>query len=68
MNISKENFDECRETSAFVDDGLVYPLEISYFYLEIDRLWWVFDIIWNDIWWGGGIIPETIAQITMSRK
>ena len=49
MKVSEENFDECRESSAFVDDGLVCPLEISYFYLEIDRLWWVFDIIWNDI-------------------
>jgi hypothetical protein len=38
MKVSEENFDECRESSALVDDGLVCPLEISYFYLEIDRL------------------------------
>ena len=31
MKVSEENFDECRESSAFVDDGLVCPLEISYF-------------------------------------
>ena len=41
MKVSEENVDECREscwTSAFVDDGLACPLEISYLVFPLEKL------------------------------
>ena len=38
MKVSEENFDESRETSAFVDDGLVRLLEISYLLFPLGKL------------------------------